>query len=163
MTKKIILLWLIFLFSFSIPSFSQPPGPPSEKERDKITERDEIEREKIEKNLREIEDRMLQELKSADPVAYQERIKRKELAEKIKKIVSSFRQGSVAEGEARRQLAPLVRKSLEPRFKNLDKEVEAASRKVEYLKKIKKDPDALVAQQIDHYLGKGSPEDQFYP
>ena len=144
MSKKIF-LWVFILLGIVPFAFSQP----SEDRMGKAMER-----------VRETEERILQELKRVNPEAYEQRMKVKEISQKISDILVSFHQGKFGEEEARRKLSPLVKQLLEGRIRNLDMEIRQAEKKLEFLKKTKRDPDFLVNQRIDFYLGKGSPEDR---
>ncbi len=144
MKQKIIFIWLTLFFIFLIPSFSQS-APDYEKKRTEVQQQ-----------IREMQKRALERIQKTDPKTYREVVKRNELSQKIDGIVASFRRGSVTEGDARKKLLPLVRESLGNRIENLDKEIERLTKQLDSLKKAKANPDFLVNQQVNRYLGKDS-------
>jgi len=146
MTKKIVFIAL-FLLCFSFLSSAEPPKP-IKKETQDPRER-----------MKAMEEQSLKDLKERNPQAYQERMRMKALSQKLSQILSSFREGKMNEVQARRELTPLARESVEARLRNLDREIEQARKKLEYLEKLKKDPNLLVSGQVDRYLGKRSPEE----
>ena len=167
MTKKIILFFLFF-FVLTLPCFSAPPPkpgytpsankPPSASSRASDTQRTE-ELKKMRERMEQLEARRLEELKTQNPAAYQQAIQAKETQKKISEIISSYQREQLNEGAAKSQLAPLVRKSLESRIKTLDREIQEATKRLEYLRKVKANPDLMVTDQINIYLGKNASEE----
>ena len=109
--------------------------------------------------MEQLEARRLEELKTQNPAAYQQAIQAKETQKKITGIISSYQREQLSEEAAKSQLAPLVRKSLESRLKTLDREIQEATKRLEYLRKVKANPDLMVTDQINIYLGKNASEE----
>lgn len=155
MMRKVIVFGISLVLGFAAPSFSQTPREKEAREFEKkARELREQEMEEIRKRTRRIDEESLLNLKKYDPSAYAARVKMQGLSQKISEVVTSFRQGQLNEGEARKRLTPLVKETLESRIKNLDKEIEVTSRKLDYLKKAKANPSVLINQYVDSYLGK---------
>ena len=131
----------------------------SSREEEALRKRHQEELRGAQEQVRKMEERHLQELKVRDPKAYQERVRINGISQKVSSITASFRGGQLNESSARSQLTPLVRELLGDRIKVLDQEIRQVEKRLDYLRKAKANPDLLVSQQIDLYLGKGRPEE----
>ena len=100
-----------------------------------------------------------QELQKIAPEIYRETVKAKERSQKIERILSRFREGKISETIARRELTSLTKQSFQTRIATLDQELEEAKKRVEYLKRVKKNPNTLVNEEVERYLGKGTREE----
>lgn len=147
MRGKIILLLGLSFYMMSRVSIAAPLS--------------EGEKEKMREGLRKLGERTMQRLKETNPALYQETVKMRELSLQISDITSSYRRGKLDEATARKRLAPLVRETLEKRIQNLESEIERTTKKLDYLKRVKKNPNLLIEQQIDVYIGKGAPEEYY--
>lgn len=143
---KTLILFFIFLFSFSTFSLAQQPPSPEAMQK---------QIEESQKFLEEQRKVYLEQLKQQDPAAYEQIKKAELLAEKISKIVSSYRANSISQEEAERQLYPLVEESLKDRLKAIDSEIERLQKRLSYLKEVKRDPSIMVREQIKQLLGEG--------
>ena len=148
MRKRILVGFLLLLSLVSLGA-SKPPSQSQEKIK------------KMREELKRLEEISLERLKQTNPKAYEEKLRQRELSQKISEVVGSFRKGKLDEEAARKRLSPLVRQSLERRIQHLDAEIERAEKRLEYLKKAKRNPDFLVDQQVNFYLGKATLEDRF--
>jgi len=143
--RKILILSLLLL---SCPTFvfAQQSTNPEQMQKQMEKMRQEFEK-------RQQED--LENLKKTDPKAYQERNDSLDRQAKINSILTSFHAGKISVSQAEQQLYPLVKQNIKDM--NVDAEIARLEKRLEYLKKVKRDPDLLIKKRIDELLGRSTP------
>lgn len=146
---------VLFLLFCPVTTFSQEPTG-LEKTRDLQKE---IERMQQDEEKRQQEE--LEVLKGLDPQLYKERKSLIERQNNINKIISSYRGGKVSLVQAENQLYPLIKEGMQGYLDNLGGEIARLEKKLESLKKAKKNPDILIKKNISQLLGQipPAPED----
>lgn len=141
-------LFFLSLFLLIYHSFSEPISgeEPSE----------------MEEWLRQQDEQSLQELRVTNPLAYEEAMEERKRFKEFTSIVNAFHEGKMDVAEAKRRLTPLVKRSVEQRIKNsLDFEIEETKMRLEYLKKIKRNPNQFVNDEVELQLGLRTPENGY--
>jgi lipase chaperone LimK len=101
--------------------------------------------------------KQLEMLKKQDPKMYERMATQQAAQEQIAKILKDFRANKISESQARSKLRPLVKEMMKERIANLDTEIAAAEKRLQALKVAKSNPDKMVDQSVDMYLGKAVP------
>ena len=169
MRKLIILLFIIsFFICFSGVSFAQAPQTPEETQ-EQIKKMQEDMKKAVEQNKKMMQDRAkaeksyLEMLKQTNPQAYEQKIKENKLQDKITKILNDYRQNKISYDSAKLQMYPLIKESLKDKISSLDKDIERAAKKLETLKKARREPSYLINIETDRMLGKLTNPDEFMP
>lgn len=97
----------------------------------------------------------LEDLKENNPEEYKKEIARQAHSKKITAIVASMRNYEITKKEAKAQLKPLVEQEINmgERLAQIDQEIEQIEARLKVLKAQKADPDSIVDEQINNYLG----------
>jgi len=109
---------------------------------------------KAQEQMKADQKKRLEMLKQINPQMYEQMARQEQLSDKISQISSSYSKKTISYESAKAKLYPLVKENLANQIKNLDNQIQMAEKKLEELKKSKKNPDYLVYQQIDMILGK---------
>jgi len=110
---------------------------------------------KFQEEMRRGREKMLEDLKQSNPEAY-ERMKKAEARNtEIRDILEKHRAGDLSEGEARKRLLPLTKDEMKPWLERLDECVQRMEKRLEFAKKVQKDPELLERRQVDALRGKG--------
>lgn len=114
---------------------------------------------KIQENMREENERRLGQLQKSDPEEYRRQKEALGRQKESETVLERWRQGTLSEKQARRQLYPLVKEGLKPELEGLDKRIADLEKRLDFLKQVRKNPDLLVRRRIEEMLGKRPPED----
>jgi hypothetical protein len=79
--------------------------------------------------------------------------------EKINQIKSDYLEKKISLEQAKKALGPLVEEELKNYFLNLDKEIAALEKRLQFLKKGKVDHSSVIEERIKEILGVVLPED----
>ncbi len=135
------------------PIFAQAATEPSNPQ-DVVKDIDKM-RQDAQKTREERQKKFESELREKSPEAYKEYMQQKAKQDKIDSIVESYRSGKLTEGSARSQLKPLIKNEAGSGYneESINTRIKMLEQQISHLKKIKANPDLLIEERIDSYLG----------
>jgi biopolymer transport protein ExbD len=154
--NSFLLLFFLTQIVYSKEILSVPNAKQIEQEEEKIKQ----EQVMIKKEQERIRNEELEFLKTNDPQEYKKRKDTYERQDKINQILDSFRKGSISSKQAEQSLYPLVKDDMQGYISTLDTQIEHLEKRLDSLKKAKRDPNMLIKERINQMLGKevSSPE-----
>lgn len=160
-----VLISFLFVLFFSQPIFARErvtAPPPEDASFTVEMERMREEHERMAEEIKKREMEELERLRATDPELYEKRKRQIEINERIEEIVISFREGRISEAAAVKQLYPLMREQTREYIDDyLKLEIERLDKRLDFLKRVEKDPDILIQRRINQILGKTPFYDEF--
>lgn len=152
MTKTTsFILAIALLLCFHVFIFAQT-AIPSDKMRDF-----EKQRQDIEQKMKQMQQEELERLKKENPQLYQQRRDAFDRQTKISAILSSFHAKTLSESQVESQLYPLIKQDVQQYATGLGAEIQRVEKRLEFLRKVKSNPEILVKKRLDQLLGKSAP------
>ncbi len=112
--------------------------------------------EELQQRLRKIQEENIQVIKELYPDSYDQAVKWQEDIYKTNNIVKDYGEGKISYQEARDRLYPFIEQEINVLLKEADIQIESISAQLEYLKKIKNNPEAAIEERLKMYLSLNS-------
>jgi len=155
MKKTIFFLIGLFLLTSIQNTFAESSKHYAMNRSREVRQMQRAEKERV-KKMQRLEERRLRKLKRVDAKQYREIMQAKRRSQKIDEITSRLREGKISKTVAKKKLAYYLNGSLKRRILELDRELERTQERVDYLRRIKKNPAFLVEEEVNRYLGEGA-------
>ena len=116
--------------------------------------------EALRRQQKERQRQFLQELKNKDINAYNKEVQRIKREEAKQKIIDDYREGKINLAAARQALLPLVKEevNLTDELKTIEIQLERFQQQIQRMKKLKDNPNLIIQNKVDTYLGVSGKE-----
>ena len=106
----------------------------------------------------------VQEMRKSKPAAYREMMQAEERERQISGILSRLKAGKISQTVARKKVGYLMNGTLEKRLLQIDRELEEAQKRVDYLRRVKRNPELLIDEEMNRRTGTFPvPFDRLFP